>query len=125
VSTRFIILLIVCSPILLFSQSKTIKIKKETHSKIDLGKKLFKENCSQCHGETNQMLTGPGLVGVTTRLKMSWLISWVRSSTELILSGDKYAVEVYKKYGTGQPDFKQLSNEEIKSIFNYVGTFKK
>lgn len=105
------------------SQTKTIKIRKEVNQNLDNGKGLFVKYCSQCHSETDQILTAPSLIGVTKRHEMKWLIKWVKSSVDLIKSGDKDAIEVYKKWGTGQPDFKFLSDKQIKDIFMFVDTF--
>lgn len=41
----------------------------------------------------------------------------------MIKSGDKYANEIYGKWGTGQPDFNFLTDKEIKDIFIFTDTF--
>jgi mono/diheme cytochrome c family protein len=105
------------------AQIQTIKIRKEPNHDLENGKKLFRQYCAPCHSETDQVLTGPVLIGVTKRLDMKWLISWVRNSTELIRSGDKYANELYDQWGTSQPEFEFLSKKEIKAVFMFVETF--
>lgn len=106
-----------------YSQTKTIKVRKEVNQNLDNGKKLFRQNCSPCHSETDQILTAPSLIGVTKRLDIKWLTSWVKCSTDLIKSGDKYANEIYGQWGTSQSDFKFLSDTQIKNIFIFVDTF--
>ena len=111
--TLLLVLLAVSS----YSQTKTIKVRKYVNQNLENGKKLFIQHCSSCHSETDQKLTAPPLIGVTNRLDIKWLISWTKSSKDLIKLGDKYAIEVYGQWGTGQPDFKFLTDKEIKDIY--------
>ena len=120
--TPLLILLLLCVTSI-YSQTQTITVRKETNPNLDNGKKLYRQNCAVCHSETDAIYTGPHLIGVTKRLEMKWLISWVKCSEDLIKSGDKYANEIYKQWGSGQPYFKYLSDQEIKDIFVYVDTF--
>ena len=107
-----------------YSQTQKIKIKKETNQNLENGRKLFRQHCYQCHSETDQKLVAPPLIGVTKRLDIKWLISWVRCQEDLIKSGDKYANEIYDKWGkAGQPDYKFLTDQEIKDIFTFTDTF--
>ncbi|MBN8697018.1 MAG: cytochrome c [Bacteroidetes bacterium] len=109
---------------LTYSQTNTIKVRKPDNQNIDIGKKLFKQNCSACHSETDAFITGPNLVGVTNRVpSKKWLILWIRSSSDLIKSGDAYANKIADQYATAQPDFKFLSDEEINNIITYIDTF--
>jgi len=121
--TLILISFLLCYATSIHSQTKTIKVKKETNTNIDNGKILFRQYCSPCHSETDQKLTAPPLIGLTKRLESKWLISWVKSSTDLIKSGDKYANELYGLWGAGQPDYKFLTDNQIKDIFTFTDTF--
>lgn len=121
--TLIFISLLLCFATSIHSQTKTIKVKKETNINIDNGKKLFSQHCSPCHSETDQKLTAPPLIGVTKRLESKWLISWVKSSEDLIKSGDKYANDIYTRWGGGQPNYKFLTDNQIKDIFTFTDTF--
>ena len=37
------------------------------------GAKLFKQNCSRCHSLGKNVITGPGLAGIGTRVNDAWL----------------------------------------------------
>lgn len=89
------------------------------------GKALFNSNCASCHHPLKES-TGPALQGVSARVPgKEWLYDWVRNSSAVIASGDKYANDIYKKYGmTAMTPFPALSNEEIDAIVKYVEEFK-
>lgn len=123
IRTSLLLLILLSFAISSHSQTKTIKVRKEVNENLENGKKLFRQHCSSCHSETDQILTGPSLIGVTKRLDIKWLISWTKNSVDLIKSGDKYANEIYGKWGTGQPDFKFLTDKEIKDIFIFTDSF--
>ena len=57
---------------------------------IELGKTLFKTNCTSCHylGPEEKKLIGPGLnEHIFEEHSEEWLINWIRNSSELIESG--------------------------------------
>ena len=57
------------------------------------GEGLFKGNCAQCHATSAEVLVGPGLKGVRTRTPGdAWLKKWIRNSSNLIATGDAYAL---------------------------------
>lgn len=87
---------------------------------IASGKALFENNCTQCHGVTDEVVIGPGLKGVHSRRPMPWLIKWIRNSTLLINSGDAYANEIYNKFGKTQMQSFDFKDEEIVSIVSYI-----
>lgn len=86
------------------------------------GYKLFKTHCASCHTTTEQIITGPGLAGVMTRVPdAGWLRKWVKNADAMKKSGDKYAQEVDNKFkGANMSPFTFLSDEEIESIIGYV-----
>lgn len=87
---------------------------------LDLGKGLFENNCTSCHGVGSEDVVGPGLKGILDRRQMDWLLKWVKSSQSVINSGDKYAVDLYNKYNKTQMQNFNLKDDEIKAIFAYV-----
>ena len=87
------------------------------------GKALFQSNCASCHNPLKDA-TGPALKGVDARVpNKEWLHKWVKNSAALIASGDKYANDVYNKWGkVPMTAFPNLSNEEIDAIITYVNS---
>lgn len=126
----------------LFSVSESIKpmFRKIAHSTIALvvafficgttaiaqpdGKALFQSNCAQCHNPIKDA-TGPALQGVDGRVpNKQWLYDWIHNSPAVIASGDKYANDIYNKWGkTAMTAFPQLSEEEIDAIIGYVNDY--
>ncbi|WP_337044534.1 cytochrome c [Emticicia sp. 17c] len=85
------------------------------------GEELFKNNCSQCHSVTNEMIVGPGLQDIQKRRSIRWIRRWVRDSQKLITSGDKYAINLYNKFNmTSMPAFSAFTNQDIDSIISYI-----
>lgn len=89
------------------------------------GQALFKSNCASCHSPLKDA-TGPALQGVDAKVpSKEWLHKWVHNSSALISSGDKYANEIFNKWGKiPMPPFSSLSEEEIDAIFTYVNSVK-
>ncbi len=83
------------------------------------GEKLFKDNCQSCHA-INDKVVGPALKDVHKRKDEAWLIKWVKNSQKVVASGDAYAVEIFKKYGSVMTAFESLSDGQVKSILAYV-----
>lgn len=88
---------------------------------IDAGKKLFNSNCAACHSIGRGKLTGPDLKGVTEKLELDWLVTFIVSSQSLIASGDEYAVKIFNEYNKiPMPDHRHLSRENILNILSYI-----
>ncbi len=87
------------------------------------GKALFQSNCASCHNPLKDA-TGPALKGVDARVpSKEWLYDWIHNSSKVIASGDKYANDIYNKWGkTAMTAFPQLSNEDIDAIITYVNS---
>lgn len=87
---------------------------------IEDGKTIFMARCAACHN-VNKVLTGPALAGVDQRRSIDWIINFVHSSQKLVKGGDKTAVELFQKFnGITMPDHPDLTEENIKSIVDYV-----
>lgn len=90
-----------------------------SNGKADKGRTLFKSNCARCHYITDQKMIGPGLKGVMSRINEKQFISWVKDP-ESVRKKDPYFKKLYQEYDqTTMPSFK-LTDEEIKSIINYL-----
>ncbi|HYV95397.1 MAG TPA: c-type cytochrome [Chitinophagales bacterium] len=93
-------------------------------SEPSLGKKLFLQNCSQCH-TANHAIVGPMMTGVTERRTIEWLTKMIANGDALIKDGDKDAVALYKKYNNiHHPNFERLSSEEVTAIIDFLRTLK-
>lgn len=100
-----------------FSKGQTIPT---DDAVISAGKALFENNCTQCHGVSDDVVVGPGLKGVHARRPLPWLIKWIKNSTLLINSGDAYANEIYNKFGKTQMQSFDFKDVEIISIVAYI-----
>jgi len=88
---------------------------------IKAGEDLFNGNCKSCH-RVKQKLVGPALAGVYDRApSIDWIKSWVRNSSKVIASGDKYANALYTEYSKSQMTaFTSYTDDQIMSILAYV-----
>lgn len=89
------------------------------------GKAIFQSNCASCHNPLKDA-TGPHLQGVDGRVpSKEWIHNWVHNSAGVIASGDKYANDLFNKWGkTAMTAFPNLSNEEIDAVVTYVNSVK-
>ncbi len=87
---------------------------------IDDGKAIFSVRCAACHN-VNIKLVGPALAGVDQRHNIDWIINFVHSSQTLVKKNDKDAVALFTEFNKMvMPDHPDLSNDQIKSIVEYV-----
>lgn len=89
------------------------------------GQAIFKSNCASCHNPLKDA-TGPALQGVDKRVpSKEWLHKWVHNPAGMIASGDKYANDIYNKWGkTQMTAFPSLSEEDIDAVVAYVNSVK-
>lgn len=87
---------------------------------VSQGEVLFKENCKTCHAVHTQEV-GPALKDVTKRRDVKWLSAWIRNSSAVIASGDKYANDIYNKFGKSpMTSFSSFKDDEIKAVLAYI-----
>lgn len=86
------------------------------------GKTIFSARCAACHN-INKVLTGPALAGIDDRRPMDWIVKFVHSSQTVVKSGDPYAVALFNKFNKiPMPDHPDLTEDNIKSIVEYIKT---
>ncbi len=87
---------------------------------VENGKKLFNGRCASCHA-IDKKVVGPALAGIETRRDEAWLIKWIRNSSEVIKSGDAYAVKLFNEYNKSvMTAFPDLSDDDIRDILAYI-----
>lgn len=86
---------------------------------ISSGEKLFKGNCTVCHGIDDKVV-GPALRDVHKRRPVAWISAFVKNSQKVIQSGDDYAVKLYEEYNKTEMTSFDFSDDEIMSIIAYI-----
>lgn len=85
-----------------------------------VGKQIFLKNCSSCH-MIDKKFIGPPLNEAIRKHNERWLIRFTKNGYQMVLNGDKKAVQIYNEYNKIiHPKFNHLNNDELKSIFDYV-----
>lgn len=93
-------------------------------TELPLGKKLFIQNCASCHS-ANIDIVGPKIKGITNNRKIDWLTKMIINGDNLMQSGDKDAIELYKKWNNvPHPNFERLSKKEVSAIIDYLKLIK-
>jgi cytochrome c2 len=81
---------------------------------------IFANKCSSCHTFGKGDRVGPDLKGATTRHAKPWLTSWIRSSDQLIKSGDRIATELFARYQRQRMPDHDLTDAEIGALIDYL-----
>jgi mono/diheme cytochrome c family protein len=81
---------------------------------------LFTKKCTSCHTYGQGDKVGPDLKGVTSRRSPIWLTTWIRSSEQLIKSGDSTAVALFQKYKRERMPDQNFSAEELDALVGYI-----
>jgi len=98
-------------------------INENSLANLNKGKILFEKNCSSCHG-VNKTLVAPPFQRIRDANGLDWSISWVKGGQKLIKQRDTNALYIFYAWNMlVQPDFPNLSNKEIESIFDYVDSY--
>lgn len=79
----------------------------------------FQSKCSGCHSIGRGTDLGPDLKGVTERRERSWLHSFIRSSQNVIRSGDPEARSLFRQYKQVMPDH-SFTDAEIDSLLAFI-----
>lgn len=84
------------------------------------GEQLFKKTCAACHTIGAGKLVGPDLLEIGKKRNQDWLVSFIRSSTAMINSGDKDALDIFNEYNKLLMPDNNLSTPQIISIIGYI-----
>jgi len=88
---------------------------------LEEGEKIFKATCTACHTIGKGRLTGPDLKDVSSRVPSEeWMVPWIRSSAEVIRSGDEYANKIFAENNEVKMTDNPLTDEEIWSVIAYM-----
>jgi len=81
----------------------------------------FSKRCTACHTYGKGIKVGPDLKGVNERRKHDWLLSFIRSSSSVIKSGDPTATALFGQFKQQRmPDWIDLSEKQINDILQYI-----
>lgn len=85
------------------------------------GEAIFKESCTACHTIGKGKLVGPDLANVQNRHSEEWIKNFVKSSTTVIKSGDKYADSLFHAFNQmPMPDHPNLTDADINGLIAYI-----
>lgn len=84
------------------------------------GEEIYMSVCAACHTINKGRLVGPDLSGIYLIRSNDWIIRFVRSSQQLIKSGDTAAVAIFNEYNKIIMPDNKLSDEQILSIIEYI-----
>lgn len=90
------------------------------HTIAQNGQGLFRNNCASCHKTTEADLVGPGLKGVTERREMEWLLEWTKNSQAMVEKGNEQAVKLYQEYNEQVMPAQDLTDSEIRAIYDFI-----
>jgi cytochrome c551/c552 len=84
------------------------------------GKKIFEQDCATCH-RIGQKLIGPDLAGVTEKRSEDWLKKFIKSSQQMVKSGDPEAVAIFEEFNQiPMPDNPHLDDAALDALLSYI-----
>jgi hypothetical protein len=86
------------------------------------GAQLF-QICGACHTIGKGKLIGPDLYNVTQRKDREWLLRFIKNSTEVIQSGDEYAVKLFEEYNKIPMPPSTYTDEQILAVLDYIENY--
>jgi mono/diheme cytochrome c family protein len=84
------------------------------------GEAIFKKTCIACHTIGSGRLVGPDLKDVTDKRSEDWLINFIKSSQNMIKSGDPEAVEIFNEYNKLVMLDQNLTDTQVKDVLLYI-----
>jgi len=85
------------------------------------GEDLFKKTCAACHTIGQGRLVGPDLKNVTEKRSQDWLISFIKSSTKKINSGDADAKAIFEEYNKLLMPDNNYTDAQVLAVLDYIG----
>ncbi len=86
------------------------------------GEDLFKTTCAACHTIGKGRLVGPDLQNITEKRSQDWLISFIKSSTKKINSGDADAKAIFEEYNKLLMPDNNYTDAQVVAVLNYIST---
>lgn len=83
---------------------------------------LFSTHCAACHTIGKGRLVGPDLKDINQKRDHVWLLNFIKSSQDMIKSGDAEAVKVFNEYNKLLMPNPAISESQIEDVLNYIGT---
>ena len=86
------------------------------------GKKIFMENCTNCHNKNlDKDMTAPALGNITLFRDSAYLVDFTRNANEVIASGDLIASCLYDYWNKSvMTRFEFLSDDQIINIYRFI-----
>ena len=84
------------------------------------GETIFNKTCIACHTIGSGRLVGPDLKDITDKRSEEWIISFVKSSQDMIKSGDPDAVAIFNEYNKLVMLDQNLTDDQIKDVVLYI-----
>ena len=91
-----------------------------TLSRGDEGEDLFKLTCKACHTIGKGRLVGPDLLNVSDKHSQEWMVSFIKSSSSMVNSGDEEAVAIFDEYNKLLMPDNAYSDGQIINILAYI-----
>jgi len=89
-----------------------------------IGKQLFTENCAPCHSPNTRIIGFP-FQRIRDDYGEEWTLNFIRNNDSLQKQGDIRSMYDFKfRRSPAMPTYKHLSDNEIKSILDYVDSFE-
>ena len=84
------------------------------------GEDLFKKTCAACHTIGQGRLVGPDLKNVTEKRSQDWLLSFIKSSTKMINSGDTDAKAMFEEYNKLLMPDNNYTDAQVVAVLSYI-----
>jgi cytochrome c551/c552 len=86
------------------------------------GAALYKKHCQACHTIGGGIKVGPDLSGVTSKRDFDWIVKFIKSSKDLIASGDADAVAIFEEFKKKPMPSHSNSVAEIQAMLDYIAS---
>lgn len=108
-------------------KESTVALTISNKKRLQLGKRLFLENCASCHNANlAHDMTAPALGNIDNHRDRAWLIGFTRNSVSYIEAGDSIAVCLYNAWNNAQMTaFANLTDNEINAIYDWIANKSK